>query len=743
MSFPNQLPYYFVDPKEFAEVSASGRVVKDKNVNGIFIATIRELRSTISSHGRRKLRLLNFFQTLPLDVIECIFGFLHPLDLLHLARTTKSLRSLLFSRSSNSIWETSFLNHPSVPHYPKGCSPPRWTDLLYGHNTTCSFCDNSTSISDLVHLHRICSHCASDVGGKYYMLGTISGYRVNAHLCTVAERLDLKSLLDEHPEDAQIVPSLLTPSFPLRQSGKASRATERGISWMGECEEICSTYLKTIERAWRKEEGAREKLEKYLDSRTAVVGRVREQIPSYSTWARQLYETIERQGAYLHPESWATRKFLALGYQRSDLLHPHMTAWLTRFKLERDRYVTRTRWTRIYNIVEPTLQVIKNERLLQESTRLYNGRIMVITRIYQLTYLPSLSQAQLPLTPMRLPLVQSRRLLELVFGETALEIDKDRLQIEFPDIFREWQQLRIAEVALEVRKCYPEELRATSGRDSSRPPQELDDRGVLNLAISAFTCTSCPSISKDQDPLLGWEELAYHLGCYDLDPYDLCPSKKMLDEATPALSFFKSYSKVAYDFVRQLGLDPLKTTARELDEIDARFVCGYCPITEKTSGRKALTWRGCIYHQAHETSDGDHPPNGMFWLQLSPPAVAAVKRREIPDFSVPKWLCLVCPGDISTASGYEALKRHLKSNHNIAKPLIRRHLLNRCSPLRKYLPARLYESSRSLADCKCRHCPLEQTRLFRKKSLAMHLRDKHQLLEMKEEDSQVVDLFVK
>ncbi|TFK69909.1 hypothetical protein BDN72DRAFT_959222 [Pluteus cervinus] len=681
----HELPYCPVDPKEFAEeVSASGRVLKD--TNRIFVATIKELRSTSSGYGRRKLRLITFFQTLPLDVVECIFGFLHPLDLHHLVRTSKSLRKLLLSRSSNSIWETSFLNHPSVPYYPEKCSPPFWTDLLYGCNPTCSFCENYAFMIDLVHLHRICRHCASVKGGRNYLPGTSSEFEVSATLRTIAQQLNLKSLLDEHFSETEIVPSLLTPSFLLQLNGKAyfNLNYASSGSWVGVYDENCSTYLKIMEPAWRNEEGGRDEAEKYLDSRTAAVGRVKEQNLLYFTWARQLYETIEGQERYVHPAAWITQRFVNMGYLYDDLKDPRMTVWFVQLKLHPQRYITRTGWTRICKSVQPTLQLIKDERLWRERKRAHGLRKEAFSQVYR-TYVSSLHLSQIPLTPTA----------PLFMNEDGIQ----SIQLEF----LAWQEARIAEVAAEVRRCYPKVFNTTGKGNVDHPAQKLDNKGVLGLAISAFRCNSCSVIEKSEPLLARYRKM--HLRA----------------SGSP-----KAVQRLHLT-VLELGLDPFKTTASELDSLDARFVCGNCPITGKSSGRKALTWRGCIYHQCNETSDGNDPPKGMSWLQLSPAAAASVKRREIPNLSGMTW----------------AIKRHIRSQHHIAKPLIRRHFLNRCSPLRKYFPARLYESTRSLANCKCSHCPPERTRLFVKKSLTKHLRDKHQLLEMKEEDYQVVDLFVK
>ncbi|RDX56849.1 hypothetical protein OH76DRAFT_1395991 [Lentinus brumalis] len=68
---------------------------------------------------------------MPLDILIEIFGFMHPRDLLNLARTSKSFRALLMSRSSHAMWRASIEGVEGLPKCPPYMSEPEYINLLF------------------------------------------------------------------------------------------------------------------------------------------------------------------------------------------------------------------------------------------------------------------------------------------------------------------------------------------------------------------------------------------------------------------------------------------------------------------------------------------------------------------------------------------------------------------------------------------------------------------------------------
>ncbi|KAI5900843.1 uncharacterized protein SCHCODRAFT_01344200 [Schizophyllum commune H4-8] len=107
---------------------------------------------------------------LPLDVLFEVFGYVDPISLLHLSRTSKALRSTLMSRSSIWIWKRSYAttNH-GLPPAPKDLTIPQFLELAV--DRTCDYCHRELTeettfyeIHDSLYIFwtarlRSCSRC--------------------------------------------------------------------------------------------------------------------------------------------------------------------------------------------------------------------------------------------------------------------------------------------------------------------------------------------------------------------------------------------------------------------------------------------------------------------------------------------------------------------------------------------------------------------------------------------------------
>src|SRR5882762_7919882 len=58
-----------------------------------------------------------------------IFGYLDPLNLLRLARTTKALRAILMNRSTLLLWKRARHAYYQMPDGPEGMSEPQYVSL--------------------------------------------------------------------------------------------------------------------------------------------------------------------------------------------------------------------------------------------------------------------------------------------------------------------------------------------------------------------------------------------------------------------------------------------------------------------------------------------------------------------------------------------------------------------------------------------------------------------------------------
>ncbi|KAJ3968102.1 hypothetical protein EV361DRAFT_952635 [Lentinula raphanica] len=102
-------------------------------------------RQRVPEHFRKvrgKLGLLEkLAKDMPLDVILEIFCYLEPRDLLRLARTSKDLRGILMSKSSENIWRTARGNVEGLPPCPVDLNEPQYANLLF--ESYCHVCMRS------------------------------------------------------------------------------------------------------------------------------------------------------------------------------------------------------------------------------------------------------------------------------------------------------------------------------------------------------------------------------------------------------------------------------------------------------------------------------------------------------------------------------------------------------------------------------------------------------------------------
>ena len=125
------------------------------------------------------------------------------------------------------------------------------------------------------------------------------------------------------------------------------------------------------------------------------------------------------------------------------------------------------------------------------------------------------------------------------------------------------------------------------------PDEETFESRVrrLELATSIMKCNDCNFKCTRGLALVGWENIFRHL-CLEPSPHCNPCQTIELDESACA---------AAASLVRCLGLDPKVATIKDMDERDARLLCGNCmPETSRgVTGLKVYTWRECVRTHSH------------------------------------------------------------------------------------------------------------------------------------------------
>ncbi|KAI0684349.1 hypothetical protein C8Q76DRAFT_762346 [Earliella scabrosa] len=92
------------------------------------------------------------------DIFYEIVSWLKPLDLLHLARASKFLRSLLMSKDSITLWKAARKNIPGLPDCPDILAEPRYAAVVF--DQYCFACGIArSSCTDYALALRLCAPC--------------------------------------------------------------------------------------------------------------------------------------------------------------------------------------------------------------------------------------------------------------------------------------------------------------------------------------------------------------------------------------------------------------------------------------------------------------------------------------------------------------------------------------------------------------------------------------------------------
>ncbi|TFK69898.1 hypothetical protein BDN72DRAFT_857341 [Pluteus cervinus] len=695
-SILEELPYWGLEGglsnTDIAIPTRSARLQK----NRLYTTTLIELRRSASRHGTRRARLIYFVEVVPLEITDHILGFLHPLDLHHLIRTTTYLRRLLLTPKAGHCWLNSYLNYPDFPPYPKGCSPPRWVGLLFGDYTLCDFCDNiEIRVVEAIHIHQLCS-----------------------------------------------------------------RLTDVPVYWKTEAEEIIRTYSTLKYRAELREKGAQLALDTYISKRIKSVDEVHKRKEAYIAWAEHVDNLIKidqarRQKIHL-PKIKA--RFLEEGFTRDDLQSLRLRDCFSTQALGAFSYLSSSRWNKFSAGARPILNDIKRLRLIEERSQLILRRYNALADMYD-TYVLSLRLLEIPLMPVELPILRFQTLQDVLFHKSTDEVDDricEALASQFADEWKEWNRERSRETAGEVVREYPDVIERSQnpiirGRgvqsalevhwpSSSNKPACMGPRNltqtesliILRLPFSVFTCTRCNLHDAIFHPLLGWDEISPHLGCQTSVSTDDMPRfEKHLVDAEPNLKFSKVHSEFMFEFVKvAMGRDPYGTTMKKLDQLGDRFICKTCiPVA---GGGKAYSWRECLDHYHYQAIiwRGSKTPfhTVSSFVRLSSEAAGEVISREPPQSTRRSvWACTLCPAGVNTLRYYEGVKDHVRAE---------------LSPSSKRKPARLLYTGAARTDRKCTRCSSGRVKLWSERGLTSHLRDKHGIENVTEQDYRVVKLLV-
>ncbi|KAF8810052.1 hypothetical protein BYT27DRAFT_7186905 [Phlegmacium glaucopus] len=573
---------------------------------------------------RGKRGLLRQLVEMPLDVLFEIFGHLNPLDLLHVARTTKDLRAILMSRSSTSVWKHARSQFHDLPDCPDDLSEPQYAELLFGK--FCTFCQRNLSTNVVIWKARVrcCSKCVSNQFGSFTSVyQTLYPRRLLEYI----ETTSYVKFRNRGARENTIYPLQL--HWRWEEEYKALQTTSDKADWVTQKIEerksinahakLCEKWVESVKQAEEMEKTA------LIDHRKATI---MERVKTLG-WADEL----SKMGPYDH--GLEKDPFIERTCQKeiTDRVLPHVDIFINTF-----------------------MEATKARRLRKERDTILQQRLPILRKIYDTcvsTYpvnsiIPSCADVYYD------PFVQNL-VTTPPLNATFTDEDLAAVGTAFPDIVLRWRKQTEEKLLNMINQGYD---------------IQNADESILQLATTVFSCRHCAN-----EPLTYPRVLIHHCATDRPSYHD------SLDEDLPQIRRFLHCSNwnlgniitfetkeiaALTEVINLCGLDPKSATAEDLDKQNAIFECLTCNDVRK--GRYTLSWLGVFAHQRYHSQ----PVQTELTLKLLDDENAAKVRDRIAEaFSRRRaergyngLLCTHCKqrGDIVT------LAEHVKEKHEKSEP---------------------------------------------------------------------------
>ncbi|KAJ3836321.1 hypothetical protein F5878DRAFT_663089 [Lentinula raphanica] len=562
---------------------------------------------------RGKLGLLErLAKDMPLD----IFCYLEPRDLLRLARTTKDLRGILMSRSSENIWRIARGNVEGLPPCPVDLNEPQYANLLF--ESYCHVCMRSGRCDNILWNFRMrscqkCLHTFQMAGGH----------------------------LDPHPLNqhrVEIIPQ------------ECVHVTHRK----------CHYYIRNteIEQRYKAEYDAIETQE----DRDAWISRKKDERLAIkknnqlcADWVKKSLQNRANELAALRKDRKAAilSRLGEIGWrdEAETIIRgsPHDDDPFSNLKSVRQpKNLTDHGWRSIRDELVKFLSDAKDERLAQERKALLSHRVTLARDTYNA--IRSKSDLREPF-PTNGDILCNQIFRTLIWDspedvDLTVDLFESRLLEHLPEILAEW------------RAAIDQQLVAIMQK--SRPTATISD---LHLATTIFECTRC------HRPPLYYSQLFYHQCCQDrsISPFDDLVNNLPVHCDGPwspvSLSFSNTQSNRAKTLVEACSLDPSTATLQDMYDTNPLFECAPCfkrNLHDWDGGRLFMRWPIALDHhvlQGHEVLI--HP--------LTTNHLGVEEERNVlacePDSDSSSHLPLCCAHCHKPANRWSIIG-HLKAEHN-------------------------------------------------------------------------------
>lgn len=575
---------------------------------------------------------------MPLDFIYLLVCKLQPLDLLHMARSCRSLREFFMSRKSEQFWKAAAKNMDDLPSPPEGLSWPAYTAVMFSavcHNCGKGGCD--TISWDC--LARYCGACKYQLSTlhttKYDQVRSLEVGLPNANIPYPVDQIPLHCVVPVMETDNKIFhdASGILPWL--------KRPWRWNFNWLA---------MKRLQEDLKKL--SPEQMFGYIDAKAKALQTRREQTPPLVAWKEEnkLLRASERQQLQKARGESIKQKLTEAGWGEELGLMP-AAAFDSHPLVAQPKALTDRTWKSIHSRLEDFLLHHQQDRLYRERGALVKSRLKIMSDA--IDAIQPLTDDGPATCDIALGIPEIQTTLELPADITVTMASFDFLANKLPTFVQRWKD--------DTRKQLCDLVRAKVKLAQSTDP--------LSLAIgSRFRCRHCSCSDTGYPHLLShrchnlpehtFEERDY---CKELIVYTLQLRRNTPSNFTDEVPFLEGIVKLC-------GQDPAKATVSEMDLLPIRLTCS------KHNGEgevTVMTWSMMLAHRRQhywercDTNDYDVVPENLCEA-ARPLEETARKHLEETLTSMNVWQCTHCTNVARTSK--KRLLAHLASIHGIESP---------------------------------------------------------------------------
>ncbi|RPD57601.1 hypothetical protein L226DRAFT_610638 [Lentinus tigrinus ALCF2SS1-7] len=601
-------------------------------------------------HIRGKRGGLEDMPGMPLDVLIEIFGFLHPRDLLNLARTTREFRDFLMSRDAISFWKASRKQVEGLPDPPPGVSEPAYANFLFFN-----YCHGCLKTGSHVMIYwkflaRYCKACKTDclVSNTYKATGAImSEFRA------------------------------LVPSERSILNAVTLKDGRHYYLWYqkAEVDQLAEQY-----NALLKSEP--DKRRAFVLERIASVEQRHKMAAALDEWHEGIKkETLAEKDALRDERVDAVlEKLRAEGWgDEVDRMSEQAISRLASLDgVNRPTKLTERSWKSIRDAVFELMEKVRADRLEAEFNHMIKARLPYLKAVL-FEYIHSqwlLDRKNVPVTYASVLDCALFPEVRAVLADDSEDVTKESIMAKLTDLIpplvMKWMEERKNEFRSFVRA-------GLSGTDAASAPEPLD------LALVAFKChchssngqrIRFPEVLHDRcfrDPTTRPSNDPYERAVAALSvPYHMVPVVERLYQTRD--SIVDTRYLLRREVIKACGMDPDTVTIAEMDACDARLRCRLCGTLAR---QEIHNWRTAQEHglQRHEGYGMAETDTVRGYWERVPEEYAAQARalevsivkqnREKGKYPNENLVCAWCWS--SPNNEYE-MKAHMAQRHDITQP---------------------------------------------------------------------------